>query len=126
MQTIYLKAANKEAFEQSMVESNLFEDVVIDGTAERFIKYFNNDFEFDVIGEIYVKTGNIVEQQVDGTDEIFEMEEEVLIDGHHVNVIIKNGPNDANQITSLNELLPAPLRKFIINTPSAPHRKWAE
>lgn len=125
MQTIYLKAADKETFEQCMIDSNLFEDQIVDeDTTKRVLKYFSDDFEFDVIGKIYTKTGNVIEQNVDGTDETFDVEEEVLVDGYHVNVLIKTGPRDDGEITSINDLLPEPLRQLIIDAPATPNRTF--
>lgn len=106
---IYLKATDKETFDQALVDAgwsntNSEEEVVFE--------YYTATHSLDVIGVIHVETGNMLTGE--GPDgETFEYPEMAPIEGWHANLLLHG------------EELPAALEPFVIEAPSTPHRKFA-
>ena len=113
---IYLKSADEATFNQAVVDAGWTYEEVTDPenveVTETVVNYYTATHSLDVIGVIYVETGNMLTGE--GPDgETFEYPEMVPIEGWHANLLLHG------------EELPAALEPFVIEAPSTPHRKFA-
>ena len=125
--TIHLKAADEATFMQALkncewawdteyrvevdIEGN--ETVTEDVIKEAGIANYTSTHSLDVIGTIYIETGNMI--TVESTDDMpeYEYPETTPIDGWHANLLLHG------------EELPEALAGFVIESPSTPYRKFA-
>ena len=125
--TIHLKAADEATFMQALknckwawdteyrvevdIEGN--ETVTEDVIREAGIANYTSTHSLDVIGTIYIETGNMI--TVESTDDMpeYEYPETAPIDGWHANLLLHG------------EELPEALAGFVIESPSTPYRKFA-
>lgn len=103
---IFLKATNKEAFEQAMIDAGWVTD---DDEGNQVIAPYSPTHSVDIIGEIAQPTGNMITDEMTGQ----EVPEMAIIDGWHANVLL-HGEN-----------LPEPLAAFEISAPATPVRRFA-
>lgn len=109
---IYLKAADEATFNQAVVDAGWTYEEVTDPenveVTETVVNYYTATHSLDVIGTIYVETGNMLTDDNGG-----EYPEMAPIEGWHANLLLHG------------EELPAALEPFVIEAPSRPHRKFA-
>jgi len=118
--TIYLKAPDKETFDQAVIDAGWSEEVFVPGdidgdndTTETRLVCYTTTHSLDIIGVIHAETGGTI--TVEATDDMPEhtYPETAPIDGWHANLLLHG------------EELPSALSGFVIEAPTAPVRRFA-
>jgi len=125
--TIYLKAADEATFIQALKEfkwawdteyytevDNQGNEIVTDNIKrEAGINAYTATHSLDVVGTIYIETGNTLTSEPDENGNTFEYPETAPIDGYHANLLLHG------------EDMPEELTVFAIDSPATPYRKFA-
>jgi hypothetical protein len=116
---IYLKAADEATFNQALVDAGWTEEITTpaeeeggEETTTTVNTCYTATHSLDVIGVIYVETGNTL-THTDEDGNTFEYPETAPIDGYHANLLLHG------------EEIPEALADFVIEAPANPVRKFA-
>lgn len=124
---IYLKADDEATFNAALIacgwmwEDEYGVDIDEDGNEtpnetivrEAGVSPYTNYHSLDIIGTIYVETGNMIEVPANDEQEAHEYPETAPVDGWHANLLLHG------------EEMPSELEPFVIEEPSSPARHFA-
>jgi len=117
---IYLKAPDKESFDQAVIDAGWSEEVFVPGdidgdndTTETRLACYTTTHSLDVIGTIYRETGNMITVSETSDYPASEYAETEAVDGYHANLLLHG------------EDMPEALAGFVIEAPTAPVRRFA-
>lgn len=114
---IYLKATDKETFDQAIADAGWSYEEVVDPENDEatttIVDQYTTTHSLDIIGLIHMPTGNMLTHEGHDGGPEQEYPEMAPIDGWHANLLLHG------------EELPASLEPFVIEAPSTPHRKFA-
>lgn len=118
--TIYLKAPDKETFEQAVIDAGWSEEVFVPGdidgdndTTETRLVCYTTTHSLDVIGTIYRETGNMITVSETPDYPASEYAETEAVDGYHANLLLHG------------EDMPSELEEFVVSAPATPYRAFA-
>lgn len=100
---IYLKADSKETLNAAL---NCW--LKTDQEDNNYIEYYSQTHSLDIIGTIYIKSGNTMQD-----DKGIDYDDMIPIEGYHANLLLHG------------ETMPDGLNEFIIEAPSSPYRRFA-
>jgi hypothetical protein len=120
--TIHLKAPDQATFDQAIVDAGWTTEVVIhpenpeantQPTTVTEVQAYTATHSLDVIGTIYVETGNMITVEATEDTEEYQYAETEAIEGWHANLLLHG------------EDMPDELSGFVIEAPATPYRKFA-
>lgn len=109
----YLKATDENSLWNALIENDIGEVLTVTDTdPQTTINVVKSYYEIDIIGTIYVETGNTITVNVEGKDR--DIPETTALDGFHANLI---GPLTDEQLAGIGDMILPP--------PATPYRRWA-